>query len=752
MGEELLAWTPRQSTMMQDTHKTTCGRAPASIVCKKNGMAWCNTVKRTGNRPDGHARGPMVASASGYKRRSPKSHGCCSGTTLLTIFLRSFLQYCLSSRLFHSADQCVVDTSICNTQFLFYKTTFLEARMPDEDIVLLPMWQDFCFRPVEHEKKFKQQLYNAKVMAAKQAVVGLIHLSGFIAMVRLHGLGVAWVYLVVPVGVAFHFLVLYRCRSWAFRWTSYTNSLICLMAFFTEMFGTHRLAAEYTAAYAATFGPTSRHLLLQEAASQRALWPNLFFASLTLLLSTNTVFDKATLLLHIALPAALSLTIALSSNLVFSAPILLSCIVFTATSLWLNVDRTFTLRKLFMAEMATHKAREAEVVHMEAAREADNVLNHSLKNAMADSTGLIGLFLTNPSQQRLSLLAQAQERLQWGMQWCKKRLAITKLTSGSYVPKMVSVSLQAFVNMLAQGRDVHVVPFEGRSVMLDETGCAVMLENVLSNASRHGDPAGPDVRLRVELHHDPDAEPGHPLNSDLVFEVTNRADPAKPRVNDEFVTKALRGEGPHSLQPSSSLSEGLGLQHIFLAAQTLGIDASLRQETDVVVFRACARVQVLPNPQTTGGTSPQNSGSCPPTLPPGLTFCCLDDSAVACRVVAANIEARVPGSTVRQFGQKRDEVDAFMAAVVAGASVAIVDQHLVYGATTIYGTDLLRRLLDANYQGLLCIRSANASESDERLYRKCGAHCVLDKADQAAEVVRAITVAYWNHFGEAGRE
>ena len=354
--------------------------------------------------------------------------------------------------------------------------------------------------------------------------------------------------------------------------------------------------------------------------------------------------------------------------------------------------------------------------------------------------------MASPLMQARTLTHQtsptAQERLQWGMQWCKQRLAILKLTSGSYVPKPTRVDLQKFVGMLVQGRDVQVIPFQAPAVMLDETGPAVMLENVLTNASRHGDPAGPDVRLRVDLRPCADPTvPGHHLSSDLVFEVTNRADPAKPKITDEFVAKALRGE---TVQSASALSEGLGLQHIFMAAATLGVDASLRQEADTVVFRARTTVQVLPDPIDPDDGAP---GPLPPprALPAGLTFLCLDDSAVACRFLAANLEHRVPGSTVRSFGADVEEVDQFMEAALAGAAVVVVDQHLEFGATTVYGTDLMRRLVAVGYPGVLCIRSANASEADEALYRRSGAHCTLDKADRAEDVVRAIAAAYWQN-------
>ena len=59
----------------------------------------------------------------------------------------------------------------------------------------------------------------------------------------------------------------------------------------------------------------------------------------------------------------------------------------------------------------------------------------------------------------------------------------------------------------------------------------------------------------------------------LVLRVTNRVDPNKPVVTQELMAKALRGERIGS----DHISDGLGLQHIDLAAQVLKATVEFEQ-------------------------------------------------------------------------------------------------------------------------------------------------------------------------------
>ena len=232
-------------------------------------------------------------------------------------------------------------------------------------------------------------------------------------------------------------------------------------------------------------------------------------------------------------------------------------------------------------------------------------------------------------------------------------------------------------------------------------------------------------------------DPGGTLQ-EVVFRVTNRTNPGKPRITEDFLRRSLRGERPHSAADNGA-SEGLGLQHMFMAAHAVGMQVSLVQEGDLVIFRMTAKAQVV-------GQGPGPSASAVPLpVPAGLTFCCIDDSAIARLLVTNAIENGCPQSTVQQYGKSLEEVADFMTAVAAGADVAILDQNLVFESQTVLGSDLVRELIADGYPGLLCIRSANGSESDQALYRASGAHCFLDKDLPPAETVRRLTSAYYSN-------
>eukprot|EP00667_Euglena_gracilis_P017649 EG_transcript_18648 len=88
-------------------------------------------------------------------------------------------------------------------------------------------------------------------------------------------------------------------------------------------------------------------------------------------------------------------------------------------------------RALTREAQSLHDQMQREKVLKRASEKADSVLNHILKNAMADAWGCIYLFESqagaDPGQ-----LQQARRCLQRGMNWCRRREAILRMTAGSY--------------------------------------------------------------------------------------------------------------------------------------------------------------------------------------------------------------------------------------------------------------------------------------------------------------------------------
>ena len=64
------------------------------------------------------------------------------------------------------------------------------------------------------------------------------------------------------------------------------------------------------------------------------------------------------------------------------------------------------------------------------------------------------------------------------------------------------------------------------------------------------------------------------------FTVINRANPTRPAITPEYVTKVLSGEVRRG-SSTSPMSDQIGLQHSFLAAQAAGMTVSLTQTAEV---------------------------------------------------------------------------------------------------------------------------------------------------------------------------
>eukprot|EP00667_Euglena_gracilis_P005501 EG_transcript_5535 len=228
-----------------------------------------------------------------------------------------------------------------------------------------------------------------------------------------------------------------------------------------------------------------------------------------------------------------------------------------------------------------------------AAEQADTVLNHILKNTMADAAACIQLYAEGKAAQAAPDLTQAVTCLARGMQWCRKRHVLLRISEGDYRPSLQPVALRDFGEQLVRGRAVtHSFPDE--VVLLDEVLCNILLDNALNNAFRHGNPFDPHVHFLMELAplEDPAGSYSSASHQRLTFTVCNRADPSRPPVTQDLITAVLTGhpadDRGHVYR--SALSEHLGLGHMFRVAEVHGMTLTLQQEYDTVVLRASLKV------------------------------------------------------------------------------------------------------------------------------------------------------------------
>eukprot|EP00667_Euglena_gracilis_P021259 EG_transcript_23241 len=258
--------------------------------------------------------------------------------------------------------------------------------------------------------------------------------------------------------------------------------------------------------------------------------------------------------------------------------------------------------------------------------------------------------------------------------------------------------------------------------------CSLIFDNAINNAFRHGHPQAPAVHFSIG---EDEATPPSYLQPDrvrLVMVVTNRANPSRPPLTNDFVALAASGRSP-SLPceaDMSPLSDRIGLSHCFLAARQHGMQLSLTQDGDTVRF-----VVVYDTPMVRDRRSSAPPAEVPAHVlrqfPTGLHFRCLDDSLASRHLLHFHISKYLSPGSVECVGEAEVDVETFVGRALEEADVVVLDQHLEYTHSYL-GIDLLRQLRDGGFPGLLCMRSANATPLDVALYHRSGAQCVFARA------------------------
>ena len=254
----------------------------------------------------------------------------------------------------------------------------------------------------------------------------------------------------------------------------------------------------------------------------------------------------------------------------------------TASVWYLSYTLDVALRQQVDLLHRVQRAAEAEVEakYREAGQKADSILNHILKNTMADAMGCIDLYFMTHRPGGAGHLSKATDILFRGMWWCKLREAMLKIVAGSYDSVRAPAALREFVAELVRGRELATDCCAG-VVRLDAIACNIVLDNAITNAWRHGCPGDPQVALTVRLADPGPAAGAGPMARRLRFLVTNRADPGKAAQREAWSSEApdrgFQKDGARAV-----LSDGLGLQHIALVARTCGMVATLWQEGDQV--------------------------------------------------------------------------------------------------------------------------------------------------------------------------
>ena len=381
---------------------------------------------------------------------------------------------------------------------------------------------------------------------------------------------------------------------------------------------------------------------------------------------------------------------------------------------------------------------------------ADSVLNHMLNNNMADASGCIDVYLHKKAfdEEDKQLLTKASDTLFRAMWCCKMREAILSMVSGSYEPQACEVNLLQFRDDFVRGRDVVLDCPVQVLAHLDPTICNVILENAVTNAMRHGCPQEPQVRLTVQTEVPPDVlECTHPRHAMLDassdpptpvkvrFLIVKRADPRRPALVP-WSTQQLPAPLPVS-RSRPVLSDGLGLAHIHMVANTTDMVAELWQEGEECFFELSFMTtasSIASSPTLT--QLPEQPPACP--LCRGLHIIALEDSGIPRKSLLVNLENAIPDATIAMYGKDIDEVEEFRQAALDKADIVILDQNIDVPGNHLEGSAILNELIGAGYDGFACIQSGNSALADQALSLRSGAHWHVGKGVPMPEMIRLL--------------
>uniref|UniRef100_A0A7S4CV05 Response regulatory domain-containing protein n=1 Tax=Eutreptiella gymnastica TaxID=73025 RepID=A0A7S4CV05_9EUGL len=397
-----------------------------------------------------------------------------------------------------------------------------------------------------------------------------------------------------------------------------------------------------------------------------------------------------------------------------------------------SVMLTLQFKKVQESQELLNQSQKRELAYQRGIQQADGVLSHILKNNIIDAKNSIDLFLDDVESR--DILSHAKAILFRSMWWCRLREAVVQLVQGTYVKRPQNVSLSKFCNDLRVGRPAITLDCPSMTASLDPVACNVVLENAVANAIRHGDTENPEIKLKAEVVE-------HASSAELSFTLINRAKADRPKLahwhasNSDTVSVVV--------DRYDSVSTGLGLQHIAVAARECGMAVELWQEDVYVHFRLSMRTEVSPGAETVSDGS--QAEGVHPTFPLNVHILCVDDSPITRKCLDRVLPQRIPGAVVKVFGETVSDVALFKQAVAEQCDIAIVDQNLSLPGADIKGTDLIKELVSAGYTGLVCVHSANCTAKDMAEYLKSGAHCAVDKDMTWGEKVKLLGHAYTKH-------
>jgi len=387
-----------------------------------------------------------------------------------------------------------------------------------------------------------------------------------------------------------------------------------------------------------------------------------------------------------------------------------------------------------------------------AARLADSLLNHTLKNIMADGIASVELYEQNGNSEFLN---EAKLSMKHGMWWTRRRQSLFMVCQGTYRPKKEIVNLRTLLMECVNGRQIEKNWAEcstGLQVQTDATLLSLAFENGISNAIKHNRPESSNPMVTARVISRSNSVYHSESSGMLEVVIQNNPTPGALFISEEVETRLFQ-EGMHGKLTTIS-SDGIGLGHARMMTELLGGEVSLRQRGDKIAYTIRVPTEwQLEEPGVALQNSPggERKRHLKPIVqqmeklkgPKPTRGMFIDDSLIARKYAGKVLFPKILGmKDWIILGENQTQLNLCVSfATAMKPDIIIMDENLellgnqisnheetTSGIDYISGTQMCQDLKKAKVESLLCIRSGNTSPDDVQKYISAGAHCVICKS------------------------
>jgi len=390
--------------------------------------------------------------------------------------------------------------------------------------------------------------------------------------------------------------------------------------------------------------------------------------------------------------------------------------------------------------------------------------------------GLVSSYLvtrkSSPSSTQTELKEDQDDvrMLDSAVQWCHRQQVFVDLAQEKYHSRKVATDIDVMlrhalgesgsITLIIRQTDEGGSRDEGRVAggaalevlslrcCCDSTLMEIVVEEVLSNARKYGDPSSP-IQIRAEL-----------CGSRLCTTITNRNKAGVPRLSEEQCARVFEAGfvGPARTQTSS----GVGLDTVRVAAEAANGRAWMSTSTEsfnghsshftslhfsqpASLAEECFSPPLRPSASDEASTQSQPCGQPRTAAVEPLKIVCVDDQPLLLRHMRTLCQQVLPVdvATSSWVGANKQELDAFVDLALGRldkdmnkvveprqADIAILDQNLLLaGKGCLLGTDLVMQLRAQGFRGKCLLVTASVGSELVGIRATPGLDAVASKGD-----------------------